>query len=65
MICIGVGGADAVDGMSGIPWELKAPLLLKVNLTGKLSNWTSHKDLILYIAGKLTVQVQTIFELFV
>ncbi|KAJ3105535.1 aconitate hydratase [Phlyctochytrium planicorne] len=55
-IAIGVGGADAVDGMAGIPWELKAPKIIGVNLTGSLSGWASPKDVILSLAGKLTVQ---------
>ncbi len=55
MIAIGVGGADAVDAMAAIPWELKAPKILGVHLTGKLSGWTSPKDVILHLAGKLTV----------
>ncbi len=56
MIAIGVGGADAVDVMSGIPWELKFPKLIGVKLTGKLSGWTSAKDVILKVAGILTVK---------
>jgi len=56
MIAIGVGGADAVDVMSGIPWELKFPKLIGVKLTGKLSGWTSAKDVILNVAGILTVK---------
>jgi aconitate hydratase len=44
MLAIGVGGADAVDAMAGIPWELKAPKVLGVRLTGKLSGWTAPKD---------------------
>ena len=56
MIAIGVGGADAVDVMTGIPWELKFPKLIGVNLTGKLSGWTSPKDIILKVAGILTVK---------
>ncbi|KAJ3116878.1 aconitate hydratase [Phlyctochytrium bullatum] len=55
-IAIGVGGADAVDGMAGIPWELKAPKILGVHLKGRLSDWASPKDVILHLAGKLTVQ---------
>ncbi|KAJ3216692.1 aconitate hydratase [Dinochytrium kinnereticum] len=55
-VAIGVGGADAVDGMAGIPWELKAPKILGVRLTGTLSGWASPKDVILALAGKLTVQ---------
>ena len=58
MIAIGVGGADAVDGMAGIPWELKAPKVIGVRLTGKLGGWASAKDVILTLAGKLTVQVR-------
>ncbi len=55
MIAIGVGGADAVDVMAGLPWELKFPKLIGVKLTGKLSGWTSAKDVILKVAGILTV----------
>jgi aconitase A len=58
MLAIGVGGADAVDAMVGIPWELKKPKIMGVHLTGKLSGWSSPKDVILEIAGKLTVQVR-------
>lgn len=79
MLAIGVGGADAVDAMTGTPWELKAPrvigkpqpftftwsracsswrpCLAGVHLKGELSGWTTPKDLILHIAGKLTVKV--------
>lgn len=56
MVAIGVGGADAVDVMAGMPWELKMPRLIGVKLTGKLSGWTSAKDVILKIAGILTVK---------
>jgi len=56
MIAIGVGGADAVDVMAGIPWELKMPKLIGVKLTGKLSGWSSPKDVILKVAGILTVK---------
>ncbi|MDC0584284.1 aconitate hydratase [Bacteroidales bacterium] len=56
MIAIGVGGADAVDVMSGMPWELKFPKLIGVKLTGKLSGWTTAKDVILKVAGLLTVK---------
>lgn len=55
MIAIGVGGADAVDVMSGMAWELKMPKLIGVKLTGKMSGWTSAKDVILKVAGILTV----------
>jgi len=55
-LCIGVGGADAVDVMADIPWELKCPQVIGVNLTGKLSGWTSPKDVILKVAGILTVK---------
>ncbi|MCJ8738471.1 hypothetical protein PDJAM_G00036380 [Pangasius djambal] len=55
-ICIGVGGADAVDVMAGIPWELKCPKVIGVKLTGSLSGWTSPKDVILKVAGILTVK---------
>ena len=56
MIAIGVGGADAVDVMSGMAWELKWPKLIGIKLTGKLSGWTSSKDVILKVAGILTVK---------
>lgn len=56
MIAIGVGGADVVDVMAGMPWELKWPKLIGVKLTGTLSGWTSPKDVILKIAGILTVK---------
>ncbi len=56
MIAIGVGGADAVDVMAGMAWELKFPKLIGVKLTGKLSGWTSPKDVILKVAGILTVK---------
>jgi len=56
MIAIGVGGADAVDVMSGMPWELKWPKIIGVKLTGKMSGWTSPKDVILKLAGILTVK---------
>lgn len=56
MVAIGVGGADAVDVMAGMPWELKWPKLIGVKLTGKLSGWTSSKDVILKVAGILTVK---------
>ena len=56
MVAIGVGGADAVDVMVGMPWELKFPKLIGVRLTGKMSGWTSPKDVILKLAGLLTVK---------
>ncbi|MGK9368191.1 aconitate hydratase [Melioribacter sp. Ez-97] len=56
MIAIGVGGADVVDVMAGMPWELKWPKLIGVKLTGKLSGWTAPKDVILKLAGLLTVK---------
>ncbi|RUP46840.1 aconitate hydratase [Jimgerdemannia flammicorona] len=56
MVAIGVGGADAVDVMADIPWELKCPKVIGVNLRGKLSGWTSPKDVILKVAGILTVK---------
>ncbi|MBP7821642.1 MAG: aconitate hydratase [Saprospiraceae bacterium] len=56
MIAIGVGGADAVDVMVGMPWELKMPKLIGIKLTGKLSGWASAKDVILQVAGILTVK---------
>uniref|UniRef100_A0A914XEA5 Aconitase/3-isopropylmalate dehydratase large subunit alpha/beta/alpha domain-containing protein n=1 Tax=Plectus sambesii TaxID=2011161 RepID=A0A914XEA5_9BILA len=55
-LCIGVGGADAVDVMADIPWELKCPKVIGVKLTGKLSGWTSSKDVILKVADILTVK---------
>lgn len=55
-LCIGVGGADAVDVMAGLPWELKCPKVIGVKLTGKLNGWTSSKDVILKVAGILTVK---------
>lgn len=56
MVAIGVGGADAVDVMSGMAWELKFPKLIGIKLTGKLSGWASAKDVILKVAGILTVK---------
>jgi aconitate hydratase len=56
MVAIGVGGADAVDVLAGMPWELKFPRLIGVKLTGKLNGWTSAKDIILKLAGILTVK---------
>lgn len=56
MIAIGVGGADAVDVMAGMAWELKFPKLIGIKLTGKLNGWTSSKDVILKVAGILTVK---------
>lgn len=56
MVAIGVGGADAVDVMAGLAWELKMPKLIGVKLTGKMSGWTSAKDVILKVAGILTVK---------
>src|SRR6056297_834235 len=56
MVAIGVGGADAVDVMAGMPWELKMPKLIGVKLTGKLSGWTAPKDVILKVAEILTVK---------
>jgi aconitate hydratase len=61
MIAIGVGGADAVDVMAGMPWELKFPKLIGIKLTGKLNGWTSAKDVILKVAGILTVNGGTGF----
>ncbi|XP_022237509.1 aconitate hydratase, mitochondrial-like isoform X2 [Limulus polyphemus] len=55
-VCIGVGGADAVDVMANIPWELKCPKVIGVHLTGKISGWTSPKDVILKVADILTVK---------
>ena len=56
MIAIGVGGADAVDVMAGMPWELKWPKIIGVKLTGKMNGWTSAKDVILKLAGILSVK---------
>jgi aconitate hydratase len=56
MVAIGVGGADAVDVMAGMAWELKFPKLIGIKLTGKLNGWTSPKDVILKVAGILTVK---------
>jgi aconitate hydratase len=56
MVAIGVGGADAVDVMAGMAWELKFPKLIGVRLTGRLSGWASAKDVILEVAGRLTVK---------
>src|SRR5580693_4254823 len=56
MVAIGVGGADAVDVMAGLAWELKMPKLIGVKLSGKMSGWTSAKDIILKVAGILTVK---------
>jgi len=56
MVAVGVGGADAVDVMAGMPWELKFPKLIGVKLTGKLNGWTAPKDVILKVAGILTVK---------
>lgn len=56
MVAIGVGGADAVDVMAGMAWELKMPKLIGVKLTGKLSGWSAPKDVILEVAGLLTVK---------
>ncbi|CAH1274083.1 ACO2 [Branchiostoma lanceolatum] len=55
-VCVGVGGADAVDVMAGIPWELKCPKVIGVKLTGEISGWTSPKDVILKVADILTVK---------
>lgn len=56
MCAIGVGGADAVDVMANLPWEVKAPKVIGVRLTGELSGWTAPKDIILKVAGILTVK---------
>ena len=55
MLAIGVGGADAADVMAGLPWEVKYPTLIGVHLTGEISGWTAPKDIIIYLAGVLTV----------
>ena len=56
MVAVGVGGADAVDVMAGMPWELKMPKLIGIKLTGKLNGWVAPKDVILKVAGLLTVK---------
>ncbi|KAF2481482.1 aconitate hydratase [Neohortaea acidophila] len=56
MVAVGVGGADAVDVMANLPWEVKAPKIIGVKLTGKMSGWTAPKDIILKVAGILTVK---------
>ena len=56
MCAIGVGGADAVDVMANLPWEVKAPKVIGVRLTGEMSGWTAPKDIILKVAGILTVK---------
>jgi aconitate hydratase len=56
MLAIGVGGADAVDVMAGLAWELKMPKIIGIKLTGRLNGWTSCKDVILWVAGQLTVK---------
>lgn len=56
MVAIGVGGADAVDVMAGLPWELKMPKVIGIKLSGKMSGWTAPKDVILKVAGILTVK---------
>ncbi len=56
MIAIGVGGADACDVMAGLPWELKMPKLIGINLKGELNGWATPKDIILWVAGQLTVK---------
>lgn len=76
MLAIGVGGADAVDALTGTPWELKAPKIVGtptssligsgpeqlagIHLTGQLNGWATPKDLILHVAGKLTVRVSQV-----
>ncbi|HUR39034.1 MAG TPA: aconitase family protein, partial [Planctomycetota bacterium] len=56
MIAVGVGGADAVDAMAGLPWEVKHPKMIGIKLTGKLSGWTAPKDVILWVCQQLTVK---------
>ena len=65
-LAIGVGGADAADVMAGLPWEVKYPTLIGVHLTGEMSGWTAPKDVIIYLAGVLTVSggTNTIIEYF-
>ena len=55
LLAVGVGGADAVDAMVGMPWQVLWPKVIGVKLTGKLSGWTAPKDIVLYLAGELTV----------
>lgn len=62
-IAVGVGGADAVDALVDAPWELKAPKILGVRLEGELNGWASPKDIILNLAGQLTVRVSLCFHL--
>jgi len=57
LLAIGVGGADAVDAMTGTPWELKSPNILGIHLKGQTNGWVTTKDVILHLAGKLTVKV--------
>lgn len=59
-IAIGVGGADAVEPLVDAPWELKAPKILGVRLEGRLSGWATPKDVILKLAGQLTVRVSAL-----
>jgi len=56
MVAVGVGGADAVDAMAGLPWEVKHPKLIGVRLTGRLGGWTAPKDVILWVCQQLTVK---------
>lgn len=56
MLAIGVGGSDAAEVMAGLPWEVKAPKLVGVHLTGKLQGWTTPKDIILYVLGKMSTK---------
>ncbi|MFN9909711.1 MAG: aconitase family protein, partial [bacterium] len=56
MLAVGVGGADAVDAMVGLPWEVLCPKVIGVKLTGTLNGWTAPKDVILKLAGLLTVK---------
>lgn len=56
MLAIGVGGADAVDAIAGLPWEMRNPEVIGIHLKGKLNGWTTPKDIILHLAGKLTVK---------
>jgi len=60
MVAIGIGGADAVDVMADIPWELKCPNVIGIKLTGQLSGWCSPKDVILNVCGLLTVKGGTV-----
>ena len=63
-LCIGVGGADAVDVMADIPWELKCPKVIGVKLTGELKGWTSPKDVILKVIFLLILKISNLVQSF-